>query len=268
MRPATIAFLIVLAGNARPASAQTDYYNTDSGRPVTIEDAYPVERHAFELQLAPVRLERAVGGVYGWQFEPELAYGIMPRTQLEVGLPIHLTDPASPGAARGVGGLEISALHNLNVETATLPALGVAIETVLPLGPAAPEDAYASIKAIATRTFGWARIHLNGRWTWGPAPASRVDRSDEMSRWMVGGAIDRTLPLRSALFTAAVFVEQPLRPQDELQWTTEAGLRYQWSPRLALDGGVGKGVSGEDRAWSVTMGAAYAFAIRSLMPGR
>src|SRR5215213_2714705 len=51
------AVLAVLVRGA-PAGAQTDYYNTDEGRPVRVEDAYPTERYAFELQLAPVRLER------------------------------------------------------------------------------------------------------------------------------------------------------------------------------------------------------------------
>ena len=71
--------------SVRPALAQTDYYNTDAGRPITVEDAYAVERFAFELQLAPLRLERAWRGVYNWGVEPEIAYGIFPRTQLEVG---------------------------------------------------------------------------------------------------------------------------------------------------------------------------------------
>src|SRR5688572_23274403 len=45
-----------------PAAAQTDYYNIDSGRPVRIEDAYPVERYAFEAQVAPLRMERRDDG--------------------------------------------------------------------------------------------------------------------------------------------------------------------------------------------------------------
>src|SRR5687768_12500423 len=65
-----------------PALAQTDYYNIDSGRPVQIEDAYPVERHAFEAQIAPLRMERRDDGAYHWEFEPELGYGILPGTQL------------------------------------------------------------------------------------------------------------------------------------------------------------------------------------------
>src|SRR5215213_7417354 len=61
---------------AVPAAAQTDYYNIDSGRPVRIEDAYPVERYAFEAQVAPLRMERRDDGAYHWEFEPELGYGI------------------------------------------------------------------------------------------------------------------------------------------------------------------------------------------------
>ena len=59
-----VASLAIASLAARPAAAQTDYYNTDAGRPITIEDAYPVERRALELQLAPLRLERARGGTY------------------------------------------------------------------------------------------------------------------------------------------------------------------------------------------------------------
>ncbi|HVJ63479.1 MAG TPA: NAD(P)/FAD-dependent oxidoreductase, partial [Tahibacter sp.] len=60
-RGLVIASLAAASLAARPAAAQTDYYNTDAGRPITIEDAYPVERRAVEIQLAPLRLERARG---------------------------------------------------------------------------------------------------------------------------------------------------------------------------------------------------------------
>ena len=42
--------LLVIVSSA-VAGAQTDYYNTDRGRPVEIEDAYPTERYAFELSV-------------------------------------------------------------------------------------------------------------------------------------------------------------------------------------------------------------------------
>ncbi|MGZ9121344.1 MAG: hypothetical protein ACXW6A_20970, partial [Gemmatirosa sp.] len=109
---------------AQPLAAQTDYYNTDAGRPITIEDAYPVERRAVELQLAPLRLERARGGVYHWGVEPEIAIGVLPRTQLEVGLPLAFIEGAGSRRTAGLAGGEGSVLPHLNVDT-TSPALAI-----------------------------------------------------------------------------------------------------------------------------------------------
>ncbi|MFN2399810.1 MAG: hypothetical protein ABR543_14415, partial [Gemmatimonadaceae bacterium] len=148
-----------------PALAQTDYYNTDAGRPVRIEDAFPTERYAFELQLAPVRLERSSGGVYNWGLEPEIAYGILPRTHIEIGFPLAYTDLGSDRRRSGLAGIDISALYNLNVETRTLPALGIVGQVLAPVGELAPDKTYSSVKGIATRTFKWARFHVNGRYT-------------------------------------------------------------------------------------------------------
>ncbi|HEX6912394.1 MAG TPA: hypothetical protein VF142_18460 [Longimicrobium sp.] len=258
-RAAVAAALTLIAA---PAAAQTDYYNTDQGRPVRIEDAAPVERYAFELQLAPVRLERAGGGAYTWEVAPEIAYGILPRTQLEVGFPLALAD-GGEGEARteGLAGIEIAALHNLNVETRTLPALAVAAEVHLPVGPLAPDETYTSLKGIATRTFSFVRVHVNGQYTFGP----EADDAGEASRWMAGVAVDRTLPLRSLLLTADVFAEQPLDDGAELAWTAEAGFRYQTSPQFNIDAGIGRRFTGE-QGWFLTFGAAHAFALRSLLP--
>lgn len=248
---------------ARSADAQTDYYNTDRGRPVTIEDASPVERYAFELQLAPVRMEREGGGEYTWEIAPELAYGILPSTQLEVGFPVAFQD----AGGQGLAGIEVAALHNLNVETRTLPALAVAAEVLLPVGGLAPDRAYTSLKGIATRTFSWARFHINGQYTLG-ADAEEGDQVGEASRWMAGIAVDRTFPLRSFLVTADVFAEQPLVDDEELAWTAETGFRYQTSPELNIDFGVGRRFAGAEQGWFLTFGAAHAFAVRSLLPIR
>lgn len=283
------AALALILAHASPGAAQTDYYNTDAGRPVRIEDAHPTERYAFELQLAPLRLERAPGGLYHWEVEPELAYGILPYTHLEVGFPLLYRDV--PGEGVGLGGIEVSALHNLNVETRTLPAFAVAAEALLPVGGYAPERVYPSVKGIATRTFGGSRVHLNAQYTFGsvqeetrldaaarlsrdvvpptdgePAPAPGGPHA-EVSRWMAGVAVDRVFPLRSMLLIGEVYAEQPLSPAEERAWNAGAGIRYQWSPRLALDAGVGTRLTGSERPWFVTFGSAYVFAVRSLIPG-
>jgi hypothetical protein len=257
MRKRNFAALAAVLALGAPAAAQTDYYNTDKGRPVQIEDAAPVERYAFELQLAPVRLERESGGTYRWEIAPEIAYGIAPRTQLEVGFPLAFVDAGDDGRAEGLAGIEIGALHNLNLETRTLPALALAGEVLLPVGGLAPDETYASVKGIATRTFSWARFHVNGQ-----------DAAGEASRWMAGVAVDRTFPLRSLLVTADVFAEQPLVEDDELRWTAEAGFRYQTSPQFNIDFGVGRRFAGGEQGWFLTFGAAHAFAVRSLLPMR
>jgi hypothetical protein len=258
------AWLLLLAAPSA-GSAQTDYYNTDARRPVRIEDAFPVERYAFELQVAPLRLERSDEGIYQWEFEPELAYGLLPRTHLEIGIPLLVTDGEGGESEFGVGGIAVSMLHNLNLETAGLPAFGLAADVLVPVGRFAPDGVYPSVKAIATRTFGFARFHLNGQYTFGATPEP-LDEVGEASRWMAGVAVDRTIPLRSALIIGDVYVEQPLHEGTDPVWTLEAGARYQLDPYFALDAGIGRRVTGEHRGWFVTFGAARAFAIRSLFP--
>ena len=247
--------------------AQTDYYNTDAGRPVRIEDAYPVERYAFEAQVAPLRLERADVGGYHWEIEPELAYGIFPRTQVEIGLPLTFQDAEEARSVFGLAGIDLSVLHNLNVETRTLPAFAIAADVLLPVGSAAPDRVYPSVKGVATRTFSFARFHANGQYTFGSSPGEGVEVG-EASRWMAGVAVDKTFPLRSALLIADVFAEQPLHEGEDLRWTAEVGTRYQLNPFFALDAGIGRRLTGDEQGWFVTLGAARVFAVRSLMPVR
>ncbi|MEX0911797.1 MAG: hypothetical protein WD031_00085 [Gemmatimonadota bacterium] len=261
---AKLSALLLFGAVPTTLGAQTDYYNTDAGRPVRVEDAYPVERYAFEAQVAPLRLERADGGAYHWEIEPELAYGILPRTHLEVGLPLLFAGAAGGEEGFGVGGVDVSLFHNLNVETRTLPAFAVAAEALLPVGNSSPDRIYPTVKGIGTRTFTLARVHVNAQYTVGPAPDLEVDVG-EVSRWMAGMAVDRAFPLRSALLIADVFVEQPLHADGELEWTAEAGARYQLNPFFALDVGVGRRITGDEQGWFVTFGAARVFAIRSLM---
>jgi hypothetical protein len=272
---AALGALLAISMLATTARAQTDYYNTDGGRPITIEDAYPTERYAFELQLAPLRLERSRGGVYAWGVEPQLAYGIFPRTQLELGALLGYVDAGAGQRVAGLAGLDIAVLHNLNVET-SIPALAVAGSVILPVGGLGPEEVYPSLKAILTRTYSCARFHVNAEVTFGSRLNALSDAHDlgrpegagvvELSRWLAGLAVDRTLPIQSTLLTAEVFAREPLRREEDVEWTAGAGLRYQLSPRFALDGGVGRSLTGDDQAWFATFGLAYAFGVLALIP--
>ncbi|MGQ0650505.1 MAG: hypothetical protein ACT4P7_23445 [Gemmatimonadaceae bacterium] len=235
---------------ARLAAAQTDYYNLDAGRPLRVQDALVIERHAFEWQMAPLLATGAPGRGFTLTVEPEVAWGILPRTQVEVGLPLVL-EP-DPGAA----GIDVSVLHALNAETITWPALAVSLVALLPAGPHGPSRTFTEVGVIATRTTSAGRVHVNASVTPG-AVSGRI--AEDLARWRVGLAGDRTWALRAVLFGAEVFVEEPLGGGGAV-WSSAVGMRYQVGPRSALDVGLGRRLEtgGE---WFVTMGSALSFGL-------
>jgi len=46
-----------------------------------------------------------------------------------------------------------------------------------------------------------------------------------------------------------------------LEWNAGTGTRWQASPRWALDAGVGRHLTGDDRGWYLTAGGAYAIGL-------
>lgn len=233
------AFLFV----ASVASAQTDYYNLDAGRPLRIEDALVIERHAFELQGGST-LSFLRGRAESWRFLLELAWGLLPRTQLEVGAPILL----SRGDGVEVDGVELSVLHALNTETLTWPALALRVGAHVP-GSGSATTSF-DVGALTTRTFTHGRLHAN---------AAVIANADEAARWSAGIAGDRTFVVRSLLIGAEVMMEEAELGGGR-RWSSSLGLRKQIGPRQAIDIGVGR-VFGPDGEWFVTFGRALSFGL-------
>ena len=262
-----IALAIALAvSSARTLDAQTDFYNTSLGRPLRIEDAVPVEYRAVELNLAPVRLDVMSQDTRFWSLHPEATVGFLPRTQLQLALPLAYVD-ASATTAHGVAGLDVSVLHALNMET-SIPALAVSGDISLPVGPLGGTSTYGTLKGIVTRTLPWARFHGNAQITAGPSTGSAdlttaaVNDSRDLSRWLAGLAVDKTFVFHSLLVTAESFAEQPLNSGASVAWSAGAGLRYQLDPRWTMDAGLGRRFTGDNRAWYVTLGSAYSLGLR------
>jgi hypothetical protein len=258
-----VAALVIAAGELH---AQTDYYNTSTGRPVRIEDAVPVEYRAVELNVAPLRLDFLNNETRSWSLYPEATIGIVPRMQLQVTMPIAYVDHPT-ASARGVAGLGLSVLRAFNMET-SIPALAIAADVSLPFGPLGGDATYGTLKGLATKTLPWARLHANVQYTAGPsinrADSGTLDMNDgrDLSRWLAGVAIDKAFVFHSLLVTAESFAEQPIRGDTDVAWSAGTGLRYQLSPRWAADAGVGRRFTGDDRWWYVTFGSAYVFGIR------
>ena len=83
----------------------------------------------------------------------------------------------------------------------------------------------------------------------------------ELARCSAGLAVDRTFPLRSLLLGAELVLEQPIFEAAEQVIRAGTGLRYQLSPRWAMDAGIGRRLTGDERSWEVTLGSAYAFGL-------
>src|SRR5260370_20812404 len=134
----------------RPLAAQTDYRNLDEGRPTRVEDAFPVERYAFEF-LTSYALERDPGGGIVHAFVPELAYGIVANGELGITAPVALLSEGGVTRA-GLAGLRAFALYNFNTEGAALPALAVRAHARLPAGSLAAGAAALTLHGIAPRS--------------------------------------------------------------------------------------------------------------------
>ncbi len=262
----TTAAAVGLALSVLPAtlSAQIDYRNLDEGRPVLTEDAYPVERYAFEV-LAPYRFERDRGGARTHLFLPELEYGPLPNTQIGVGISI-VGEDERPGSGTdwGLAGLEVSGLYNFNTESRWLPAIAVRGDVALPVGSLAGNDTRFTLKTIATRSWGATRVHLN--LASGLGHEGSPGAVESAPRWRYTLGADRTLFRRSTLLVGEVTVTRAVKGAPT-EVNAGLGARYQWSPTLVLDLGVSrrlKATVGPD--YGLTFGLSHAFAIRGLMP--
>ena len=148
---------LLYAENAR---AQASYRNLDAGFPVRVEDATVTERYALDLDLLNFRYDELSDLRTRFQYEPQVSYGIFPRTEMWVRLPVFYRERnALPRG--GVAGVGIGAMYQVNLETQYLPSLALASEFFKPTGPNAVPAAY-SFKTIVTRSLAGARLHLNG----------------------------------------------------------------------------------------------------------
>lgn len=254
---------MLLALAAPAARAQTDFYNTDRGRPLSVEDAIVIERRAFELQAVPFTFERAARGVSHWGIAPEIAWGLLPRTQVEVGFPLaFIDDVARSRPLLALAGIEVEALHQVNLETMGLPAFALGAGVHFPAGPLAPERTVTTLRALATRTLPWGRVHLNASYAPGDALTADDPSLGESDRWSAGIAVDRTFALRSLLVGADLRARESLVDDGEVEWRAGVGVRQQVTPRLAFDAGLFRSIASTSGStpFGLTMGAAYAFA--------
>lgn len=254
----------LLLAPCAPLAAQIDYRNLDDDRPTRVEDAYPVERFAFEA-LLPYLVERESSGITTHSVVPELSYGLLRNAQLGLKFPLVAVD--GPGSTRtGLSGVRVFGLYNFNTESRSLPAFSLRLDGAFPVGSLAGDKTRVALKAIATRSFGKNRLHLNGAYAIGADGADAA--AEGLPRWWAGAAVDRTLFRQSTLLIGEVYVLKAERGALTAV-NASVGVRYQWTPTTVFDIGVSRRLrAGIGPDIAVTAGLSHAFAIPGLMPRR
>lgn len=246
-----------------PAAAQIDYRNLDDERPVVTEDAYPIERYAFEL-TAPYRYEADADGSKFHIVVPEIAYGLFPNAEFGLEAPLTAVD-VGPDTDWGLAGLQAFGFFNFNTEGPLLPAFSLRGDLSLPVGSLAGDATRFTLKGIATRSWGGTRFHLNLARSFGSE--EELAAADPANRWAYSLAVDRTLFRQSVLLIGEVAAAEAVRDAPT-EVNASVGTRFQWTPTLVLDAGITRRLRediGPD--FAITLGLSHAFAFRGLMPG-
>jgi len=217
-----------------------DHTNLDEGRPLRLEDAYPIAHGEIAVEAgAGLTLQRR--GPDRGLFGVELLYGALPNLQLGIGSLLS-TDPRAIDEPPRSGDLHLSALYNFNQETLVLPAFAAKIGLNTPTGVGA-RGFGVGLKGIVTKSVDRLGLHLNAGYEF--LTASRDGERD--GRYQL--ALGASYPIGAPQFTRAsligdVFAEQSVHRGEATTVGTEIGLRYQLTPRVVWDVGMGTELAG------------------------
>lgn len=224
-----------------PVSAfAIDHTNLDEGRPLRLDDAYAISTGEIAVEAgAGFTLQRR-GPNRGF-FPIEVLYGAFPNLQIGLGTFLS-TDPHEVDERPESGDVRFSALYNFNQETLTLPALGVKLGLDAPTGIDSRGFA-VELKGIVTKSFERLSIHFNGGYEF--FTDSRREERDGQYSLVLGASYPVGAPrFTRATLIADVFTEQSVHRGEPNVVGTELGLRYQLTPRIVWDVGVGTEFAG------------------------
>jgi hypothetical protein len=234
-----LVFVLTLAAAAGEVYA-IDHTNLDETRPLRLEDAYALAEGEIALEAGGgFTLQRR--GPNRGLFPAEILYGAYPNLQVGIGTPLS-TDPRDIDDRPKSGDLQVSALYNFNQETISLPALALKVGVDTPTGVGA-RGYGIELKGIITKSIERLSLHLNAGYEF----LTSTSRDEREGRYKF--ALGASYPIGAPQFTRAtlvgdVFAEQSTRRGESTFVGTEAGLRYQLTPRIVWDVGIGTEFAG------------------------
>jgi hypothetical protein len=220
-----------------------DHGNLDENRPLRLEDAYPIAQGEIAVEGGAGFLLQRRGANQGL-FAVEILYGAFPNFQVGIGSML-VTDPREIDGRPRSGDLRLSGLYNFNQETILLPAFALKLSLDAPTGVNA-QGYGVELKGIVTKSIERLSIHVNGGYEF----LTDGGRGEREGRYKL--VLGASYPIGAPQFTRAtlladVFTEQSVQRGESNPVGAEVGLRYQLTPRLVWDVGVGSEFAGPSK---------------------
>jgi len=249
-----VAVFVLIGLGARPATA-IDHKNLDEGRPLRLDDAYSIAAGEIAVEAGGGFTLQRRGSTRGF-FPVELLYGAFPNLQVGIGTSL-ATDPRGIDDRPKSGDLRLGVLYNFNQETLTLPAFAVKVGLETPTGVDARGFAVEA-KGIVTKSVERLSVHLNAGYEF--LTSSRDEERDGRYKLALGASY----PVGAPKFTRAtivgdVFAEQSVASREPTVVGTEVGLRYQLTPRIVWDVGIGTEFAGPAHRSTFFMTTGFSF---------
>jgi outer membrane putative beta-barrel porin/alpha-amylase len=232
-----------------------DHTNLDEGRPLRLEDAYAIADGEIAIEIGGGFTLPRRGSNQG-VLPAEILYGAYPNLQLSVGTTL-ATDPRDIDDRPKSGDLQVSALYNFSQETISLPAFALKVGVDTPTGVGA-RGYGVEVKGIITKSIERLSLHLNAGYEFLIATST----GDREGRYQF--ALGASYPIGAPQFTRAtlvgdVFAEQSTRRGESTFVGTEVGLRYQLTPRIVWDVGIGTEFAGPAHRSNLFMTTGFSF---------
>lgn len=234
---ALLLAIIVIGLNVSTTHA-IDHSNLDEGRPLRVEDPYPIAQGELALEAGlGFSIERRGDDRF---FSPfEILYGAYPNLQVGIGTSF---SSESDNEQAKFGDIELEALYNFNQETLSLPAFGFKLEFNIPTGVDSPGIGF-KVKGLTTKSFGHISMYANAAYQY--LNGDRDGERDNRLEFILGASYPVGAPKYTRLTAIGdVFTDLSVEEDDSSVVGTELGFRYQLSQRAVLDVGIGSEFAG------------------------
>ncbi|HET7451410.1 MAG TPA: hypothetical protein VFL12_01595 [Thermoanaerobaculia bacterium] len=241
LRRAAAPAVFVLAVASAPAAAQ-EISNLEAARPVTMEDATPIERGTYSASADYAYARRLDNVDYAG---PAFSFVAGALTGVEIGADTRLLTNPRLNASRGNGSgdLDVHALAALRGETSGGPALAVRGDAILATGFAS-HGTNVSAELIGTHSFEGFRLNaaMGDLYVGSTRPEQRRNR---VFGW-IGFDARPFGPWRTdTLAMVDVVVRQSIATGGRVSVGPELGIRHRIGLRTLFYAGMGFEVAGE-----------------------